>query len=95
VSAFGTASVAEINRRGRHLHGETTAQDEVTCGICGRSWCEACDGAPSALCHWCHGRGHSTAPIRKRRTDPERLVCTCSRSATLALHEPACPIPGS
>jgi hypothetical protein len=35
----------------------------VTCGICDRSWCESCDPAPSALCHYCHGRGHSTAPV--------------------------------
>ena len=35
----------------------------VTCGMCDRSWCERCDPAPSALCHWCHGRGYSTAPI--------------------------------
>lgn len=38
---------------------------KVTCGNCGQSWCEACDPAPSALCHYCHGRGYSTAPIRK------------------------------
>lgn len=37
----------------------------VTCGGNRRHrWCEACDPAPSALCHWCHGRGYSTAPIR-------------------------------
>ncbi len=36
---------------------------KVTCGNCGRSWDERQDPAPSALCHWCHGRGHSTAPL--------------------------------
>lgn len=35
----------------------------VTCGGCGNAWCEACDPAPSALCHWCHGRGASTAEM--------------------------------
>lgn len=34
----------------------------VTCGGCGRQWCESCDPAPSALCHYCHGRGFSLAP---------------------------------
>ena len=36
---------------------------KVTCGNCGRSWCEHCDPAPSALCHWCNGRGYSIAPL--------------------------------
>ena len=35
----------------------------VTCGNCDSSWCERCDPGPSALCHTCHGRGHSTAPL--------------------------------
>ncbi len=37
----------------------------VTCGSCHASWCERCDPAPSALCHTCHGRGHSTAPLQR------------------------------
>lgn len=37
----------------------------VTCGICDRSWCERCDPAPAALCHYCHGLGYSTAAIAK------------------------------
>lgn len=37
----------------------------VTCGDCERSWCERCDPCPSALCHWCHGRGCSTAPLEE------------------------------
>ncbi len=37
--------------------------DVATCGRCGRSWCFNCDPCPAALCHWCHGRGYSTAPI--------------------------------
>lgn len=40
----------------KHLHAK------ATCGICGKSWCDACDPTPSALCHYCHGRGYSTAP---------------------------------
>lgn len=39
------------------FHGRTT------CGNCGHAWCELCDPAPSALCHWCHGRGYSTAEM--------------------------------
>ena len=35
----------------------------VTCGGCARAWCERCDPAPSALCHWCHGRGWSDAEL--------------------------------
>lgn len=34
----------------------------VTCGRCGKAWCERCDPAPSALCHYCNGRGSSLAP---------------------------------
>jgi len=41
------------------------APERVTCGSCGNSWCERCDPAPSALCHYCHGRGVSTAPLGK------------------------------
>ena len=33
-----------------------------TCGGCDNSWCEDCDPSPAALCHYCHGRGYSTAP---------------------------------
>lgn len=35
----------------------------VTCGDCERSWCEACDPAPSALCHFCEGIGTSDAEL--------------------------------
>ena len=37
--------------------------ERVTCGACDATWCERCDPAPSALCHTCHGRGHSTAAL--------------------------------
>ena len=43
--------------------GRALRPDRVTCGNCGRSWCERCDPAPSALCHYCHGRGLSCAPL--------------------------------
>lgn len=36
----------------------------ATCGICNRTWCEACEPTPSALCPWCHGMGFSKAPVR-------------------------------
>ena len=43
---------------------------ETTCGGCGASWCAECDPCPSALCHYCHGRGYSTA----ERTPPAEPV---------------------
>lgn len=68
-------TTAEDKRREQHQHNDedTDPRDrngmaEVTCGICGRSWCEKCDPCPSALCHWCHGYGYSNAPIRSRRS---------------------------
>lgn len=49
------------------MSGETphaSHRSEIAeCGICGRRWCGFCDPAPAALCHWCHGRGYSIAPI--------------------------------
>lgn len=57
---------------GTHVHpsrDDTTilipwsGQDRVTCGGCEREWCERCDPGPGALCHWCHGRGYSIAPV--------------------------------
>lgn len=42
-----------------HKHSDS----KVTCGNCGRSWCEECDPAPSAQCHWCNGRGYSLMPL--------------------------------
>lgn len=53
---------AAKQRKAAHQCGDTR---RVTCGDCGRSWCESCDPCPSALCHWCHGRGHSTAELPK------------------------------
>lgn len=34
----------------------------VTCGNCQRSWDESLDPAPSAMCHYCNGKGYTTAP---------------------------------
>lgn len=45
---------------------EHSKREIATCGNCERSWCDACDPTPSALCHWCHGRGHSTAERSRR-----------------------------
>lgn len=39
-------------------HGQTAA---TTCGKCHKTWCGDCDPAPAAACHWCAGRGYSTA----------------------------------
>ena len=36
---------------------------ESVCLTCCAHWCNECDPAPSALCHYCHGRGYSTALI--------------------------------
>lgn len=53
-----------MNHRERHeLHEDTCEQHRVTCGNCGKSWCELADPAPAALCHWCHGRGYSDAEL--------------------------------
>jgi hypothetical protein len=43
--------------------GRPLKPERVTCGICHLSWCERCDPAPAALCHWCHGRGYSEAAL--------------------------------
>ena len=49
---------------GKHIAtNDCRPRDVVMCGGCGRSWCDRCDPAPSALCHWCNGRGYSTAAI--------------------------------
>jgi hypothetical protein len=61
----------------------------TTCMSCFYSWCDHCDGAHGPLCHKCHGRGYSTAPLEtprefrrlenvkrrrpKRKTTSERL----------------------
>jgi hypothetical protein len=50
------------NYRGR-CSGCGGYDHKVTCGNCGREWCERCDPAPAALCPWCHGRGYSTHPL--------------------------------
>lgn len=49
--------------KGTDDDGRPLKPARATCGNCGASWCSRCDPAPSALCHSCHGRGHSTAEI--------------------------------
>ena len=56
-------SMYDAKRKACELNGHDGEAHKVTCGNCDRSWCEYCDPAPSALCHWCHGRGHSDAVI--------------------------------
>jgi hypothetical protein len=58
--------------------GRPLAPEKVSCPGCGLEWCERCDPAPSALCHTCHGRGYSDAPMnsighRQRTAGRERL----------------------
>lgn len=56
--------------------GRERKPEQATCGNCNRSWCFKCDPCPSAMCHWCNGRGYSTAPLtadgkRKRVRTPK------------------------
>ncbi len=37
----------------------------VTCWGCLNQWCDRCDPAPSALCHYCHGSGIVDYPIER------------------------------
>lgn len=55
----------------------------VTCGNCGTEWCERCDPAPSALCHVCHGRGHTTAPLKQGIVYPEHAAPEVDHARTL------------
>lgn len=61
---------------GRKIHvckqrdemGEPLKPLAVVCGAnSNHSWCERCDPCPAALCHWCHGRGYSIAPLPRRQ----------------------------
>jgi hypothetical protein len=56
-----------------HLTHDCEAS-RVTCGNCDSSWCERCDPGPSALCHTCHGRGHSIAPLYEPNEHVERIL---------------------
>ena len=58
-------SMYDAKRKACQLNGHDGDKHKVTCGNCERSWCEYCDPAPSALCHFCHGRGHSDAEIER------------------------------
>ena len=55
----------------------------VTCGNCSAEWCERCDPAPSALCHTCHGRGYSTAPLKQGIVYPENAAPEVDHARTL------------
>lgn len=44
--------------------------DEALCLGCGAAWCHECDPGPAALCHYCHGRGYSTAEWTPPMYDP-------------------------
>lgn len=56
-----------------HVCDDTDEMDKplpplvVTCGNCKRSWCERCDPAPSAMCHWCNGNGGTEAQIGSKQ----------------------------
>jgi hypothetical protein len=65
-------SIEEWRRRGAMIveldipFHDCDDPDVATCGICGRSWCDRCDPvAASWGCHWCHGRGESSAELPK------------------------------
>ena len=49
-------------KTGQKLICEHSPLNIATCGKCHKAWCDDCDPAPSALCHYCHGRGYSYAP---------------------------------
>jgi hypothetical protein len=55
--------MAEHVCESRYTNGDDMTPEEATCGACGLSWCNRCDPAPSAMCHYCHGLGYSTAPL--------------------------------
>lgn len=57
VRVVAAELAAELLATHQECHARTT------CGNCGKAWCSVCDPAPSALCHWCHGRGESTAEM--------------------------------
>lgn len=57
IRVLAAELAAELLATHQECHARTT------CGGCGNAWCGECDPAPSALCHWCHGRGKSTAPM--------------------------------
>ena len=55
--------------------GRPLEPDRVTCGSCGRAWCERCHPTPAALCPWCCGSGPGDAALQsvdQRPTEPTR-----------------------
>lgn len=57
--------LAELHDCHRVDDGRPVKPLVATCGGCGESWCERCDPGPASQCHWCNGRGYSTAPARQ------------------------------
>lgn len=49
-------------------YGRQVRPAVVLCGNCGRAWCERCDPAGASWgCHYCHGRGSTSAPVPPRQ----------------------------
>lgn len=73
--------------------------ERVSCGICGRAWCERCDPFVAAAgCHWCHGGGGSSAelpreftPAKPRKRKPARPRGCCSGCSCGSGCAPGCP----
>lgn len=58
VKEVGAEMAADVIATHRECGARTT------CGNCGNAWCGRCDPAATSWgCHWCHGRGSSTAPM--------------------------------
>lgn len=66
-------------------HGLTGA---VECGHCTRRWCERCDPSPASLCHWCAGRGYSTAALDLDPTDIEEIERFFTRPVAASADHP-------
>lgn len=73
-----------------------------TCGGCRRSWCDACDPCPSAMCPWCNGAGGSKAERTGRvrlkyctgqywPTEYRAAACAVLASALWAYWRDCCP----
>lgn len=64
AAAFAESEALQAERGARDA---CATPARVTCGSCGRAWCEHCDPAPAALCHYCHGRGYTAAALDAER----------------------------
>lgn len=61
VECLQRLALAEKATKATCNHGD----GETLCLSCGAAWCSTCDPGPAALCHYCHGRGYSTAEITR------------------------------